>query len=95
MEALAAIAQSTLHPSMKEAAIALVPTIPTKLAGIPYCSACESVLCGACGHCHMLDAAPFSRPTCPLDGDDMGANCAAWYQAFNAVQAVQRMSEED
>jgi len=42
----------------------------------------------------MLDVVPFSQPICPLDNDDMGANCAAWYQALNAVVTVQRMSEE-
>jgi hypothetical protein len=85
---------SSLSPSLKEAAIALVPTIPTHLAGMPYCPACESVLCGACGGCHMLDVVPFSRPECPNDHDDMGANCAAWYQALNAMVTVQRMHEE-
>jgi hypothetical protein len=51
--------------------VALVPSIPLELAGMPYCEACESVLCGACGHCHMLDVIPFSRPECPNDNDDM------------------------
>jgi|SRR5436190_1306804 len=88
------IQQSTLDVKLQERAIALVPTIPIKLAGMPYCPACESVLYGACGHCHMLDVVPFSRPECPLDNDDMGANCAAWYQALNAVVTVQRMNEE-
>jgi len=88
------IQQSTLSTSLKEAAIVIVPTIPTKLAGMPYCPACESVLCGACGHCHMLDVVPFSRPECPPNNDDMGANCAAWYQALDAVITVQRMNEE-
>jgi hypothetical protein len=41
----------------------------------------------------MLDVVPFSRPECPNDHDDMGADCAAWWQAFNAVQTVQRMNE--
>jgi len=81
-------------PAFFEAACAFVPTIPLKLAGMPYCPACESVLCGACGHCHMLDIVPFSQPLCPLDNDDMGSSCAAWYQALNAVVTVQRMSEE-
>jgi len=89
------IAQSSLSPSLKEAAIALVSTIPTHLSGMPYCPACESVLCGACGHCHMLDVVPFSRPECPNDTDDMGAHCVAWWQAFNAVQTVQRMNDEE
>ncbi len=61
--------------------------------GMPYCPACESVLCGACGHCHGLDLMP-SDPECPGDNDDMGRDCAAWYQALNAVWTVQRMSEE-
>ena len=74
--------------------VAIVPSIPLSLTGMPYCEACESVLCGACGHCHMLDVVPFSRPECPPDNDDMGANCAAWYQALNAVITVQRMNEE-
>ena len=53
------IRQSSLSPELQEAAIALVPSIPIKLAGMPYCEACESVLCGACGHCNMLDVIPF------------------------------------
>jgi hypothetical protein len=89
------IQQSSLDTWLKEAAIALVPTIPTNLAGMPYCPACESVLCGACGHCHMLDADPFLVPECPLDNDDMGADCAAWWQAFNAVQTVQHLRGEE
>jgi hypothetical protein len=88
------ICKSSLSPELKEAAIALVPSISTKLAGMPYCPACESVLCGACGHCHMLDVVPFSRPECPNDHDNMGADCTAWWQAFNAVQTIQRISEE-
>jgi len=93
-QAIERIRQSSLSPSLKDAAIAFVPTIPINLVGMFYCSACESVLCGACGGCHMLDAFPFSRPECPNDHDNMGANCAAWYQAFNAVHTVQHMSEE-
>jgi hypothetical protein len=42
----------------------------------------------------MLDVIPFSRPECPNDHDDMGADCAAWWQAFNAVQTVQHTNEE-
>jgi hypothetical protein len=75
-----------------EEIVALVPTIPLSLVGMPYCPACESVICGACGHCHMFDA-PINAPECPGDNDDMGANCAAWWQAFNAVHTVQRMNE--
>ena len=77
-----------------EAACAFVPTIPLSPVGMLYCPACESMLCGACGHCHMLDVVPFSQPLCPLDNDDMGASCAAWYAALNAVVTVQRKSEE-
>jgi hypothetical protein len=93
-QAIEWIRQSSLSPSLIEAATALVPSIPTKLVGMSYCPACESVLCGACGSCHMLDVIPFSRPECPNDHDDMGANCAAWWQAFNAVQTIQHMNEE-
>jgi hypothetical protein len=50
-QAIEWIRQSTLSASLKEAVIALVPAIPTTLAGMPYCPACESVICGACGHC--------------------------------------------
>ena len=94
-EAIEWIQQSTLSTSLKEAAIAIVPSIPIHLAGMPYCPACESVLCGACGSCHMLDVIPFSRPECPNDHDDMGSDCAAWYQALNAVHTAQRMNEQE
>ncbi len=95
MEAVELILQSSLDAWLKDAAIVLVPSIPADLAGMPYCPTCESVLCGACGHCHMLDVVPFSRPECPLDNDDIGADCAAWWQAFNAVQTVQHMHEDE
>src|SRR5260370_20223924 len=61
-------------------------------ANLPYCPACESVLCGACGHCHGLDLLP-SHPECPGDNDDMGHECVAWYQALKAVVTAQHMSE--
>jgi hypothetical protein len=73
--------------------IALVPEIPLNWTTLPYCPACESVLCGACGHCHGLDLLP-SRPECPGDNDDMGRDCVAWYQALKAVVTMQRMGEE-
>jgi hypothetical protein len=60
--------------------VAVVPSIPLSLTGMPYCSACESVLCGACGHCHMLDIVDFSMPDYPLDNDDMGHDCMVWFQ---------------
>jgi hypothetical protein len=85
--------QSTLSESLKARAIALVPTIPTNPAGMPYCRSCESMLCGACGDCHGLDLLP-GDPECPNDHDTMGGSCAAWYQAVNAVWTVQRMSDE-
>lgn len=82
------------NPTCFQAACACVPTIPLPPVGMLSCPACESVLCDACGHCHLLDAVPFSLPDCPSDHDDLGANCAAWYQALNAVTTVQPMSEE-
>ncbi len=82
------------NPASFAAACEFVPTILLNWTTLPYCPACESVLCGACGHCHMLDMVPFSQPICLLDNDDMGASCASWYAALNAVVTVQRMSEE-
>ena len=41
------------NPAFFEQALSFVPTIPLNPSGMAYCSACESVLCGACGHCHM------------------------------------------
>jgi hypothetical protein len=38
-EAIEWIEASTLSASLKEVAIALVPTTPMKLAGMPYCPA--------------------------------------------------------
>ncbi len=76
---------ATLHAYINE--------MPLTEVGMPYCPACESVLCGACGHCHGLDLLP-SRPECPGDNDDMGRDCVAWYQALKAVVTVQRMDEE-
>ncbi len=39
-------------PAFFAAACTLVPPIPLSPVGMPYGPACESVLCGACGHCH-------------------------------------------
>lgn len=76
----------SLSPDLLAEAIARVPTIPTRLEGMPYCRGCESVLCGACGDCHGLDLAP--PDFCPADQDTMGADCAAWWQAYNAVYTL-------
>jgi hypothetical protein len=76
-----------------EEIVAIVPTIPLSLVGMPYCPACESVLCGACGQCHSLDLLS-SDPECPGDHDTMGRNCVAWWQAFKAVYTVQHMDKE-
>ena len=92
-QAIEWLQHSRLRASLKEAAIALIPTLPLTWVGIPSCPACERVLCGVCGHCHGLDLLP-SRPECPGDNDDMGRDCVAWYQALKAVVTVQRMSEE-
>jgi hypothetical protein len=72
---------------------ASIDSIPLSMTGMPYCPACESVLCGACGHCHMLDVVPFTRPECPLDNDDMGHDCMVWFQAYKAIHTVQHMEE--
>lgn len=77
---------ASLNPGLLAEAIALVPTIPTTLVGMPYCRACESVLCGACGDCHGLSLAP--PDVCPADQENMGADCAAWWQAYNAVYTL-------
>lgn len=62
------------------------------LIGMPYCKACESVLCGVCGDCHSFDL--FDRPECPMDHDTTGRTCVAWYQALKVVMTMQRMNEE-
>ena len=94
MEWLRGLKSMQDDPAFFEAACTYIPTIPLTPAGMPCCPACESVLYGACGHCHMLDVVPFSQPECPNDNDDMGADCAAWYQALNAITTVQRLNEE-
>ena len=71
---------------------AYIDEMPLTLAGIPYCKACESVLCGVCGDCHSFDL--FDRPECPMDQDTTGRTCVSWYQALKAVVTVQRMSAE-
>ncbi len=74
--------------------VARVPRVPLSLIGMPYCPAWESVLRGACGHCHMLVIVDFSMPDCPLDQDDMGHDCMVWYQAYNAIHTAQHMNKE-
>ncbi len=69
-----------------------IDEMPLTLVGMPYCKACESVLCGVCGDCHSFDL--FDRPECPMDNDTTGRTCVAWYQALKAVVTVQRMDEE-
>jgi hypothetical protein len=92
-QAIEWLQHSRLRASLKEAAIALIPTLPLTWVGIPSCPACERVLCGVCGHCHGLDLLR-SHPACPDDNSDMGHDCVAWYQALKAVMTVQRVSEE-
>jgi len=82
------------NPAFFEQASSFVPTISLNPADMSYCPVCKSVLCGECGHCHRLEVGSFSRPDCPNDHNDMGADCAAWYQALNAVWTVQRLNEE-
>lgn len=72
---------------------AYIDEMPLTLAGIPYCKACESVLCGVCGECHSWDLTP-SQPECPMDHDTTGRSCVAWWQAHKSVITVQRMDEE-
>jgi hypothetical protein len=91
-QAIEWLQHSRLRASLKEAAIALIPTLPLTRVGIPSCPACERVLCGVCGHCHGLDLLR-SHPACPDDNSDMGHDCVAWYQALKAVMTVQYPSE--
>jgi hypothetical protein len=65
------------------------------LEGRPYCPACESVLCGACGQCHSLDLMLGDDPRCPADEDTMGADCAAWFQSYKAAYAAAVAEESD
>jgi hypothetical protein len=81
--------------SVTDEIVSVVPSIPLSMKGMPYCPAGESVLCGACGHCHMLDMVDFSMPDCPLDQDDMGHDCMVWWQAFKAVHTAQQVNEEE
>lgn len=83
---------SSLSADLLASAIALVPTMPTRREGMASCPACESVLCGACGQCHSLDVLP-GDPVCRADQDTMGADCAAWWQALNAVFTMARQQE--
>lgn len=86
-QAIQSLQQSRLRPSLIANAVEIVPTIPLSMEGQPYCKACESVLCGACGDCHSLDMR-ISDPICPNDNDTMGANCAAWWQAHHTVWCI-------
>lgn len=81
---------SRLSPHLIQAAVQLVPTISLSMAGQPYCPACESVLCGACGQCHELDLHPGESCATLEDADDpgMGADCAAWFQAHRTVWSI-------
>jgi hypothetical protein len=90
--AIAWLERSSLSADLKARAIAIVPGLPTRHEGMPYCRGCESVLCGACGDCHSLDLAP--PDLCPADQDTMGSDCAAWFQAYNAVFTMAREIEE-
>jgi hypothetical protein len=92
-QAIAWLQRGGLDAGLKAAAIAIVPTMPTRPEGMPYCRACESVLCGACGQCHSLDLLPGDG-YCRADQDTMGADCAAWFQAYNAVFTMARQQEE-
>ena len=64
-------ALSPLDAALIAEIVTHVPEIPLSLVGMSYCAACESVLCGACGHCHSWDLQP-NAPECPGDNDDVG-----------------------
>ncbi|MBO0791720.1 MAG: hypothetical protein J2P36_12330 [Ktedonobacteraceae bacterium] len=70
-----------------------IDEMPLTLEGMPYCPACESILCGACGDCHSFDLR-INDPICPKDHDTMGQDCVAWWQALKSVITVQRMMDE-
>jgi hypothetical protein len=70
-----------------------IDTMPLTLVGMPYCRACESVLCGVCGDCHSFDL-KISDPECPNDNDTAGSPCIAWWQGLKAVITAQRQSEQ-
>jgi hypothetical protein len=52
---------------------------------MPYCRACEGVLCGACGDWHGLDLAPPDFYS--ADQENMGADCAAWWSVLRCHTA--------
>ena len=83
---------SYLSADLLASAIAIMPTMPTRLEGLPYCRACESPLCGVCGQCHSLALVPWAG-ICRAD-QDMSADCAAWWLAFNAVFIIARQQKE-
>jgi hypothetical protein len=85
-----------IQPDMIEMAVQLVAEIPTSRVGMPYCPACESVLCGVCGKCHELDILyDIDCPLAPYDGDFQIKTraCSAWNLAYAAVGRIQREDE--
>lgn len=73
---------------------AYIDTIPLSPVGMKYCPACESLSCGFCGDCHNFDALP-GQPLCPLDQDNEGRECVAWWQALKSIITAKRMIEEE
>ncbi len=74
--------RSQLTERLKAMAIAKVATI--NLQERRYCEACESVLCGACSHCHSLNLA-MEEPLCLVNTPSMGQGCETWWHAYSAV----------
>ncbi len=87
-------ASSALHFEAATMAMihAYIDEIPLSPIGMAYCPACESASCGACGGCHNFDAMP-GQLWCPMDNDNEGRDCVAWWQAHKSILTVQRMEE--
>lgn len=91
-------AKKALHFNEQETAdiCAFIDEIPIKDAGRPYCQSCESMLCGACGHCHSYDTNwEVNGVFCPLHEEYNGWNCAAYFQAINSLWEARREAGED
>ena len=75
--------------------VAIVPSIPLSLTGMPYCEACESVLCGVCGRCHEdTKQFVFIEPRCPVAVPNMERpGCLAWSYAYQFLSQARRASD--
>lgn len=91
-----AVSALTFGPTEQQSIAAFIDKTQISDTGRPYCGACESMLCNACGQCHSYDTNwEIGGRFCPLHEEYDGWPCVAAYQAVNALWQARREAGED